>query len=190
MQSSTSRRKPRMNASELSVVIVLLAGGLSAQWVSYPAPGTPRTRDGKPNLTAPAPRASNGKPDLSGLWHVQPTGVAEMKRLFGDDLIKAAEDVADTFTRIALAVRTINDERLNLPDISDTEPQRLSFLVAAAMEVDVEVKQELLELRSTAERLERLKNMLDRAVEGYEERARIHELAKGNGHSGKNIDIE
>src|SRR6476620_4370752 len=98
-----------------------------------------------------------------------------------DTLIKAAEDVADTFTRIALAVRTINDERLNLPDISDTEPQRLSFLVAAAMEVDVEVKQELLELRSTAERLERLKNMLDRAVEGYEERARIHELAKGNG---------
>jgi len=107
-----------------------------------------------------------------------------------DTLIKAAEDVADTFTRIALAVRTINDERLNLPDISDTEPQRLSFLVAAAMEVDVEVKQELLELRSTAERLERLKNMLDRAVEGYEERARIHELAKGNGHSGKKIDIE
>jgi Lon protease-like protein len=107
-----------------------------------------------------------------------------------DALIKAAEDVADTFTRIARAVRTINDERLNLPDISDTEPQRLSFLVAAAMEVDVEVKQELLELRSTAERLERLKNMLDRAVEGYEERARIHELAKGNGHSGKKIDIE
>ncbi|HEY5403446.1 MAG TPA: LON peptidase substrate-binding domain-containing protein [Pyrinomonadaceae bacterium] len=107
-----------------------------------------------------------------------------------DTLIKAAEDVADTFTRIARAVRTINDERLNLPDISDTEPQRLSFLVAAAMEVDVEVKQELLELRSTAERLERLKNMLDRAVEGYEERARIHELAKGNGHSGKKIDIE
>ena len=107
-----------------------------------------------------------------------------------DALIKAAEDVADTFTRIARAVRTINDERLNLPDISDTEPQRLSFLVAAAMEVEVEVKQELLELRSTAERLERLKNMLDRAVEGYEERARIHELAKGNGHSGKKIDIE
>jgi len=105
-------------------------------------------------------------------------------------LIKASEDVADTFTRIARAVRTINDERLNLPDISDTEPQRLSFLVAAAMEVEVEVKQELLELRSTAERLERLKNMLNQAVEGYEERARIHELAKGNGHSGKKIDIE
>ena len=29
----------------------------SAQWLNYPTPGTPRTTDGKPNLTAPAPRA-------------------------------------------------------------------------------------------------------------------------------------
>jgi len=105
-------------------------------------------------------------------------------------LSNAAEEVAQTFTRIARAVRTINDERVNLPDISGTEAQRLSFLVAAAMEIDIEVKQELLELVSTLERLERLKGMLDQAVTGYEERARIHELAKGNGHSGKKIDLE
>lgn len=101
-----------------------------------------------------------------------------------------SQDVAETFTRIARAVRTINDERANLPDISDTEPQRLSFLVAAAMEVSTEAKQELLELRSTSERLRRLKEMLSRAVENYEERARVHELAKGNGHSGKRIELE
>jgi len=101
-----------------------------------------------------------------------------------------AKEVADTFTRIAQAVRTINDERATLPDISDTEPQRLSFLVAAAMEIDAEVKQELLELRSTSERLERLRGMLAVAVKGYEERARIHELAKGNGYGGKRIEIE
>jgi ATP-dependent Lon protease len=105
-------------------------------------------------------------------------------------LLVAASDVADTFTRIARAVRTINDERVNLPDISETEPQQLSFLVSAAMEVEVEIKQELLELRSTAERLQRLRGMLDQAVDGYEERARIHELAKSNGHSGKKIDLE
>jgi ATP-dependent Lon protease len=99
-------------------------------------------------------------------------------------------EVAETFTRIARAVRILNDERTSLPDISDTEPQRLSFLVAAAMEVDVEVKQELLELRSTGERLRRLRDMLARAVTTYEERARIHELAKGNGHSGKKIEME
>jgi ATP-dependent Lon protease len=105
-------------------------------------------------------------------------------------LIDFARDVADTFTRIAQAVRTINDERASLPDISDTEPQRLSFLVAAAMEIEVDVKQELLELRSTSERLKRLRGMLNRAVTSYEERARIHELAKGNGHSGRKIELE
>jgi Lon protease-like protein len=105
-------------------------------------------------------------------------------------LASPAKEVADTFTRIAQAVRTINDERAALPDIADTEPQRLSFLVAAAMEIDAEVKQELLELRSTAERLERLRGMLAIAVKGYEERARIHELAKGNGHGGRKIELE
>jgi Lon protease-like protein len=105
-------------------------------------------------------------------------------------LSESSRDVAETFTRIARAVRAINDERANLPDISDTEPQRLSFLVAAAMEVDTDVKQELLELRSTSARLERLRNMLGRAVTSYEERARVHQLAKGNGHSGKRFDLE
>ena len=109
-----------------------------------------------------------------------------------DEQILAApsKEVAEMFTRIAQAVRTINDERATLPDISDTEPQRLSFLVAAAMEIDAEVKQELLELRSTSERLERLRAMLSIAVKGYEERARIHELAKSNGHGGRKIEIE
>jgi ATP-dependent Lon protease len=105
-------------------------------------------------------------------------------------LTDSAREVAETFTRIAQAVRIINDERATLPDISNTEPQRLSFLVAAAMEIEGEVKQELLELRSTSERLRRLRGMLSRAVKSYEERARIHELAKGNGHSGRKIELE
>src|SRR5438552_348916 len=108
-----------------------------------------------------------------------------------DELLsESSREVAETFTRIARAVRIINDERASLPDISDTEPQRLSFLVAAAMEIETEIKQELLELRSTSERLRRLRDMLARAVSSYEERARVHELAKGNGHSGRKIEME
>jgi len=127
--------------------------------------------------------------------HGDPYLVAQVSYFEDDDedeelLAAPSKEVAETFTRIAQAVRTINDERATLPDISDTEPQRLSFLVAAAMEIDAEVKQELLELRSTSERLERLRAMLTIAVKGYEERARIHELAKGNGHGGRKIEIE
>ena len=44
------------------------AGICGAQWLNYPAPGIPRTTDGKPNLNAPAPRMPDGKPDLSGVW--------------------------------------------------------------------------------------------------------------------------
>jgi len=47
---------------------IALSPSLSAQWAKYPTPDVPRTASGKPMLDAPAPRASDGKPDLSGLW--------------------------------------------------------------------------------------------------------------------------
>ena len=50
--------------------LVLIAGTMpaAAQWLDRPWQGIPRTADGKPNLTAPAPRGPDGKPDLSGIW--------------------------------------------------------------------------------------------------------------------------
>jgi ATP-dependent Lon protease len=105
-------------------------------------------------------------------------------------LTAKAREVAAMFMRVANAIRVINDERGNLPDISDTEPQKLSFLVAAALEIELETKQELLEMRSTSERLSRLRDVLARVVKGYEERGRLHSIAKGNGHGGKKIEVE
>jgi hypothetical protein len=58
------------------------------------------------------------------------------------------------------------------------------------MEMDSELKQELLELRSGAERLARLARLLTQVVSGYEERASTHKLAKGNGHGKRKINLD
>lgn len=52
----------------LAVCLVPVSG--CAQWTKLRTPGIPRTADGKPNLTAPAPPLRDGKPDLSGLWRL------------------------------------------------------------------------------------------------------------------------
>jgi hypothetical protein len=66
--------------------VAILGVVVNAQWVNYPDPRIPRTRDGKPDLSAPAPRAWDGKPDLSGVWHVYSESVEEKQKLFGPDV--------------------------------------------------------------------------------------------------------
>src|ERR1043166_5404481 len=41
-----------------------------AQWLKTPTAGIPRDANGKANMAAPAPRAADGHPDLSGLWQL------------------------------------------------------------------------------------------------------------------------
>jgi hypothetical protein len=63
---------PGPQALILGMFLGLSLSPLSAQWLSYPTAGIPRTPDGKANLTAACPRTADGKPDLSGLWMMQP----------------------------------------------------------------------------------------------------------------------
>src|ERR1700685_2976858 len=90
----------------LSALFILLAAAGNSQWLNFPPPGTPLTRAGKPDLTAPAPLTAGGKPDLSGFWHVQPTSLAEMKRIYGGNVnendLPGME--ADTISKYALNI--------------------------------------------------------------------------------------
>jgi hypothetical protein len=67
----------------VSAALVVLACAAEAQWLNYPDPRIPRTSDGKADLAAPAPRAFDGKPDLTGVWHVYAESLEEKRRLFG-----------------------------------------------------------------------------------------------------------
>src|SRR5688572_16670805 len=52
----------------IAVMLSTIGGTASAQWIDIYPPGTPRTQDGKVNLSAPAPRTPDGKPSLAGVW--------------------------------------------------------------------------------------------------------------------------
>ena len=67
----------------LFTIVAIVTAGADAQWLNFPTPGIPRTKDGKPNLSAPTPRAPDGKPDLSGVWMHETTTVADVRRIFG-----------------------------------------------------------------------------------------------------------
>ncbi len=67
----------------LLIAALLLPIGVRAQWLNYPDPGIPRLKDGKPNLSAPAPHSADGKPDLTGVWIHEHSATADFKRIFG-----------------------------------------------------------------------------------------------------------
>jgi hypothetical protein len=110
----------------LLLCAALLSTAAYAQWLNYPEHGTPHTREGKVDLTAPAPRALDGKPDLSGTWHAQITTIAEFKRLFGEGLVNEAGKLDVP----GMEIETVSKYAVSI--LVDYKPEQVAMLPKAA----------------------------------------------------------
>lgn len=102
-------------------------------------------------------------------------------------LAEEVDETAELFFRLISAGQKLDSlsglARGELPELPG-DPQLLSTLICSYLEIEMNDKQELLELLDTRERLQRVSILLERLVTDYEHRALIQELARKNGHSG------
>lgn len=101
-----------------------------------------------------------------------------------------AGDVYALFERVAKAAFKLSGNRGRFPEVPRADPEQLSFLVAAAFNLDNEVKTQFIEMTSTSERLKRLKSILEQAVTQMESNADVVSVAQKNGHSNKPIKLD
>lgn len=107
-----------------------------------------------------------------------------------DVLEPIADEVFEIFERVAKAAFKLSGNRGRFPEVPRADPEQLSFLVAAAFNLDNAVKTQFIEMTSTSERLRRLKAILEQAVDQMESNADVVGVAQKNGHSKKPIKLD
>ena len=99
---------------------------------------------------------------------------------FGGELDSLAERVRDLFEVVARAARTLADENDPIPVLPE-EPALLSFTIAAAIDLESPMRQQMLMSQSPTARLRQLDQLLSPAVPSLVARAEVHKRAKHNG---------
>jgi Lon protease-like protein len=116
-------------------------------------------------------------------------------RFFEDDeeddkeVAQTSDEIFGLFERVARAAFDLSGNRGKLPEIQKSDPERLSFVITAAFNLENEIKYELIKMTSTLERFGRLKAILESAVGRMEDSAAIHKIAQTNGHTNTKIDL-
>jgi len=123
--------------------------------------------------------------DLTGVSARRDATLARITEL-SHVITEQARHVSALFTRVLSAGRKLKDmsSREETPELPE-DPEALSFLVCAYLEIPNEERLEMLELRDTAERLRQAQELLEQAAVEFEKKATLAELSRKNGHGGK-----
>jgi len=105
-------------------------------------------------------------------------------------LKKLSDDVFNLFRRAAKAAHKLSRQQGEFPEVQQAPAEQLSFLISAAFNLDSKSKHEMLKMRKTSERLDRLKRMLSKTVSQVEENAEIDKISRKNGHAKKKINLD
>ncbi|MEO6726562.1 MAG: LON peptidase substrate-binding domain-containing protein [Blastocatellia bacterium] len=105
-----------------------------------------------------------------------------------DDLSAEVARAKELFERLLTVNRKLKSENgpddEQMPDLPD-DPQILSFIIAAYLDIEAGDKQELLEMVQTGKRLREVNRLLKELAEDFEKRILANRLSKKNGHAGR-----
>jgi len=101
-----------------------------------------------------------------------------------------AEEVFVLFDRVARAAFKLSGDRRQYESVSQDDPEKLSFLVMAAFNIDNKLKYDLLKTTDTSDRLIKLRDILVAVTPNIEEHSELLDVSRKNGHSKKPIDLE
>jgi Lon protease-like protein len=106
-----------------------------------------------------------------------------------EDVRHVFKSIVDQCRRFVAAAQTLDESTVDedLPE----EPESFSLLIASALPVDNDVKQDLLEMTSTKSRLVRLRHYVAHALASYSHRIEVQARARQNGHGklqNENLD--
>jgi Lon protease-like protein len=101
----------------------------------------------------------------------------------GADLNRIFDDIVVLCRQFLAAAQALDESAAPVNQDLPDEPEAFSLLVASALPIDNDAKQTFLEMTSTRLRLSRLRPFVTSALSDYNDRIRVQQMAKGNGHS-------
>lgn len=98
------------------------------------------------------------------------------------DLKEVKETISQKARELIEEIALLSKQKPNISSLDEINPQKLSFLIAGSDGFNNDEKQEFLEMRSTAKRLQKGVDALGKIIERIKINLEIRKLIDGNGH--------